>query len=359
MAATSPRIGSQKIQKMKGKELNPPPKARRTKKTSASELLENMIWMDCYECNGRSLLASDGVSLSTEQAVKLGLSYVCVGCKVTAKVDSNTLIMKELLSNKKALETTLKKMDTRFEAVIAENENLAKRITELENQLDVKTREVAELQCIVGAVQQEKDSSANEEASGSSKLTYAAAAAKGIQGVKGKLVTEKMCVGLVSQELEDRNRRAYNVIIHNVPESKEEEGLKRKESDSTQVEAVFNQVGVSNEIKVEQLFRLGKRREENAGSRPLLVKLGSHAERELVIKKAYLCRNFVLEEGVKQVAISADRSKAEREERKNLLIQLQERLRGGEKDLVLRNNRIVKKRVETGPDQQEQLNQQV
>ena len=106
----------------------------------------------------------------------------------------------------------------------------------------------------------------------------------------------------------------------------------------------MSKIDLAKDVKPVTFFRLGRPQEGGQHNRPLLVKVRSQSERDLVLQKAFKCRDFVMEDGNRQVAISPDRTKEERQERKNVLQQLQERVKGGEKDLVFRNGRIVQKK---------------
>ena len=151
------------------------------------------------------------------------------------------------------------------------------------------------------------------------------------------------CAELVTKRFEEKEKRKRNVIVHNVPESKDSEIPKRIDHDATYIKELWNKLDVTDNLKIEKFHRIGKKNEDGK-SRPLLIKLQSSEERELVLGRGYRCRNYVLAPECKQVAIAPDLSKEEREVTKNLLQKLHE-MRKNDPDLVLRQGKIVKRKM--------------
>ena len=136
------------------------------------------------------------------------------------------------------------------------------------------------------------------------------------------LRTAEMCSAIVTKTLEQIEDRKQNAIIYNIPESQEEEVEAKITHDKKQVKAVFDHLEVTDSVQPVKCFRLGRKNEEDQRIRSIMVKFKSNKEQEVLLKKALRCWDFVLGGGSKQVAISPDRTKEEREERKNLLCKL-------------------------------------
>jgi len=180
-----------------------------------------------------------------------------------------------------------------------------------------------------------------EEQTGAKKPSYSSVLKRNTANNGNGLVTINMCTELVTKALENKEKRKLNVVIHNIPESEEEETEKRVEHDSLHLKSVCAQLDVTNEVKISQFYRIGRKREE--GNRPLLVKLGCQEEKELLLRRGHRCRNFIIAPATKQVAVAPDLSREEREEAKNLWTLLKEK-RKTDPDLVIRGGKIVKKK---------------
>jgi len=101
MAATSLSTVSQKSKKMNILDVFSPPKTRKAKKGSCADPLDGLVVMECDECDDRSLLPTTVGSEASQQAAKVGLSYVCNTCKLNAQVRALTELVKGLLEDKK------------------------------------------------------------------------------------------------------------------------------------------------------------------------------------------------------------------------------------------------------------------
>ena len=285
----------------------------------------------CSICKLRLLFGSAGIDLPYQEVVKEGVAIVCRCCRLQSKFDQRLTAINELveglLEEKAELESDLKNTKAALQAS-------EQRVQDLEN-------------LVKGVLPDEEVGESEAQEGAGKKKSYASIAAAGLAGkaTSSKLITVDMCSVLVTKTLEELEQRKTNIILYNVPESME--GKKRDEvrkHDQDGVSQVLEQINVTDEVKPVNFFRLGRREEGNHHPRPLLVKVRSQSERDLVLQKAFRCRDFIMGDGNRQVGISPDRTKEERDERKNLLTEMQERVKRGEKDLVLRNGRIVTKK---------------
>lgn len=105
----------------------------------------------------------------------------------------------------------------------------------------------------------------------------------------------------IMNELEDRQRRASNIIIHNVQESNDKTHLAKANQDTNAVRNLFSDIGM--EVDIKKTFRLGKYAQDKC--RPFKVMLGSMEEKLYIVKNK--CKLNV--PGIK---IFSDQTKIER-----------------------------------------------
>ena len=136
----------------------------------------------------------------------------------------------------------------------------------------------------------------------------------------------------IVDELSDRDRRKKNVIVYNLPEP-----AQNNKSDSDAFSALCSSV-YNSSFTITKLLRLGKKQPNKI--RPLLLCFEHEEDRVTVLSHSHqLCNK----DAYKNVFISPDRTKFEREKHKNLVSELKNRRLKGEKDLVIRNGAIVTK----------------
>ena len=135
----------------------------------------------------------------------------------------------------------------------------------------------------------------------------------------------------VAEELDNRERRKNNVIIYNLPET----SLSQDEKWFTDLcKGVFD---IS--IKITKILRLGKSVENKA--RPLLIVIDDLSHKEFVVSHSYYLRRH---SQYKNVYISTDMTKLQREKHRKLVQELKQRREGGEKNLIIYNGGIVPRR---------------
>ena len=142
-------------------------------------------------------------------------------------------------------------------------------------------------------------------------------------------------------EKEEIEKKKSNLIYFGIPESEEEDIVARIRHDKTKfLEMYKKDSGTFDEDTIETQYRIGKR--ETGKNRPLIVRYAS-----IEIKHEYLkaSRNLTLkvEHENKRVYVTNDLTKNQRAQLKKNLVDLQARKNGGETDLVIRNQKIVKK----------------
>ena len=147
----------------------------------------------------------------------------------------------------------------------------------------------------------------------------------------------------LQNELVEKERRAKNLILYNIPESEEEKPEERVKDDCQKIKEILarNQI-ILDPTKIENIFRLGKKEnlknKENA--RPLLLKFDSQDYRKQVMQ---FCKDlYYLKDNLKiSVYYSQDLTVKERKERKPLVEELKQRKKAGEKNIAIRGKEIV------------------
>ena len=147
-----------------------------------------------------------------------------------------------------------------------------------------------------------------------------------------KLVSDKF------EELEERNRRRCNLIFFGILESKSENPDVRKNDDFSKTNSLVGKTLGARPYEIRSLYRLGKRSE---ATRPLKVVMDSESSRDDVLRKY----QPEPDEGGKMIYVARDRTITERELHKKLKTELLERRERGEDDLIIRNGRIVRKKM--------------
>ena len=145
-------------------------------------------------------------------------------------------------------------------------------------------------------------------------------------------------------------RRATSVIVHGVSESNAASSDQRETEDMDVVAAMMHELDC-DDVKVGKLVRLGRRPSTSAdgGSdsdqkpRPIKPVLESEEQKVSVLRRAKNLR-LAKEGGWEHVFIHQDLTPKQREVRKVLLREMKERTTKGEKDLMILNGKIVKRR---------------
>ena len=140
----------------------------------------------------------------------------------------------------------------------------------------------------------------------------------------------------------EREKRKQNIILVNVPESSKESPEDRKKEDVNAAKDLFKKVcpNTAAEIGVTEPVRIGK---PEAGKRRLLrVKINSEEAKQEIVRQAYILNRDV-KNPKDRIYINPDFTPTERKQQKELRDELRRRREEGERDIVIRNGKIVKK----------------
>ena len=122
------------------------------------------------------------------------------------------------------------------------------------------------------------------------------------------------------EEQKEREFRARNIVIHNLPESEKEEIDERREDDITLVTGVFDALGVTEENAIEKCSRIGKTDEEK--TRITIVTLESVQLKRQILKKSRSLKDI---EKYEEVFVGPNLTKMQRKEQYLLRKELNER----------------------------------
>ncbi len=134
------------------------------------------------------------------------------------------------------------------------------------------------------------------------------------------------------REMSERDRRKCNVVIYGLASD--------AAGDETKAGDILNTVLKAN-VTIKKCVRTGK--DDNARPRPLLVTLASETEAHTALKCAPQLRKADDDYIKTSVFLHADLTKAQREAEYLLREERRHRLAAGERDLVIRNGRVVTK----------------
>lgn len=150
--------------------------------------------------------------------------------------------------------------------------------------------------------------------------------------------------GVLQQDEEEMEieHRKRNVIVHGVSESQVESSDQRVDEDLTLLAAMFQEVGTA-EVQVESVVRLGKRNENLSHPRPMKVVLNSVEGKVKLLCNAKNLRTKQEGEWSK-IFIHQDLTPRQRELRKPLVEELKQRKANGEKDLIIYNGKLIKRK---------------
>ena len=142
-------------------------------------------------------------------------------------------------------------------------------------------------------------------------------------------------------EEEDRNRRKKNVIVFNLPESNKESISDQVIDDCEKLLLLLDGKVQLTENKIVQIFRIGNK--DMQKKRPMVVKCNSENTKWEILRASKNLKYLDQNHESFPIQISLDRTLRERQERKELYKELNNRLSSGEKDIMIKGNRIIKK----------------
>ena len=164
---------------------------------------------------------------------------------------------------------------------------------------------------------------------------------KDIQSSVDKKIEENIDMLQDKKELEVTESKKDNIVLFNVPESGSEKIEDRMRHDRQMFLMLYDITKEDFDDKsVKLIHRVGKKSKEN--TRPMLIKFTKNETKTKYMKASGDLALNVEEDEVKVYA-SHDLTKNQRTKMKELAAEVKVRNEKGEKDIVIRNFRIVKK----------------
>ena len=152
-----------------------------------------------------------------------------------------------------------------------------------------------------------------------------------------KMIEKKLAEAL--DERVEKEKRKLNLIVVNIPESRETDNVLKKKDEIERVKELFTKICPELEgMEVHDPVRLGEIR---LGSKPrvLRVRVDNEEVKRQITKNAYRLNKGVNIE--KKVFVNPDYTFAERKKNKTLRDELKVRIDGGQRDIGIRNGKIV------------------
>lgn len=131
-------------------------------------------------------------------------------------------------------------------------------------------------------------------------------------------------------EINDRNKRQCNVIIHGIAESSHSSMEAKRKHDKQQLKQILSEVYPEANFETLKFFRLGVIKKNN--SRPLKV-IFPNADQTRIFSKRFSDK---YSDGGGGLSMSRDRTIKERNHLQKLREELEARTKGGEDDLTIR-----------------------
>lgn len=155
-----------------------------------------------------------------------------------------------------------------------------------------------------------------------------------VKSLQGRENPPDHCLDDVISEISDRNRRALNVIVYKLPESRSKDLNARINHDKGQLAELGQAIGITHNFENSKLFRIGRQNKNNV--RPLKVVFGSAFEVNSFLDKFSKAGLKEAENKFSLVTVSRDRTVHERKYLNSLREKLNDRIKLGERDLTIR-----------------------
>ena len=157
----------------------------------------------------------------------------------------------------------------------------------------------------------------------------------------------------VTAEQKEKEKRRFNVIVHNLPESSASDAQVRKDDDITQCTTLFKKY-MNASVSVTNAVRLGKKGIRHDGTdvldngrdtrcRLLKITLNSHESKNVIMQSKHMLRNQSNPDSVRTLFITPDLTPLEQKKSKALRQQLTDMNRSGNA-YVIKNGSIVWKK---------------
>ena len=221
-----------------------------------------------------------------------------------------------------------------YDDVRQEHENMKIKVRTIESRVEGVENRVDSLESQGGAVH--------------NKVSFLENKIKEMHNTVEKVVLERL--DEVRAEEVEKDKRKKNIIIHMFPEGESSNIEETKEHDTRELLKVLKKHTEVNleSAEITNIFRIGKQDNNNRNPRLLCVTLSTVERKWEIIEIASKLKE-ASEEIIQKMFISPDMTFKERNENKKIRNELAARRNRGEKDLVIRRGKIVKRQKTRGP----------
>ncbi|MEW8548754.1 MAG: hypothetical protein AB2693_35075 [Candidatus Thiodiazotropha sp.] len=221
----------------------------------------------------------------------------------------------------------LKKLLVRVTTCESEQSNMKKRLNNLEEKGETLENKNVEIEKRLGALEKQENSKTVQDAEVN--LTHV--------------------VDNVLSERADQEKRKFNLICSNLRESDKTSPSERRADDlELMQDLLLNKLEVDSSIEITELVRLGKRGNESNRPRPLRFRVQDLESKNILLRAGKYLRNSS-DESVKDIYITPDLTKNQRDEAYKLRQEKKLREEKGEVNLRIVRGKIIKEQRRAKP----------
>ena len=236
------------------------------------------------------------------------------------------------MTNLSSLSIRQQKLEEKVTKVEESTTQAVSSLTCKHDDLDNKIQVIEEkLTCIQADLLSSVSQSIQDEVSKEIKSTT--------QDIAKDVKAAKHDASALTQDL-DRLQRRNNLMIFKVDEEENPDTAERKEADKSAVEEIFSSKLEIQCPEIVRMFRIGKF--ESGKQRPLKIICKTEHDVSSVLSRVNAMRKDK-DPKVKELFIVPDRSKEERQRRKELRDELKRRKAAGENDIIIKKGEITRR----------------
>lgn len=143
-------------------------------------------------------------------------------------------------------------------------------------------------------------------------------------------------------EMKEKEKRKKNLVLFNIPENKKEEASESIKEDQRKCDELFQDILGVKDAEIYQIIRLGRTKPSRTGDRPrpVLVEMNEVGVKWALVKKSKELKDND-NSAIKEVIITPDLTRKEREENDKLREELKKRRSEGGQ-WIIRKGRVVR-----------------
>ena len=142
-------------------------------------------------------------------------------------------------------------------------------------------------------------------------------------------------------EFQERDRKKNNIILFNIPESKEDQLDDQVNDDKAVLQQVCSALSINN-IQFNSLRRIGRKSDKQ---RPVIITLANQDTRQMLLSNAKKLRNLQDDSPFKKIVIKPDLTKSQIQAQKQLQAALKLRKDAGEDCVIYRGKVVLRSEI--------------